>query len=165
MTYGDLVPTYQYSISGYVLGDDITDISGVPAISSLYTPGLAVSYSPIQIIGEVGTLSSNNYDFSFVFGKLLINKKVLTLSGLVGNNKVYDGTTTATVSGKAVLNGIFPGDNVYLGGYPYFTFTSRLAGDNIKITIHGYTLKGLKAANYTLVLPTLYADILPLVNP
>ena len=165
MTYGDLVPTYQYSISGYVLGDDITDISGVPAISSLYTPGLAVSYSPIQIIGEVGTLSSNNYDFSFVFGKLLINKKVLTLSGLVGNNKVYDGTTTATVSGKAVLNGIFPGDNVYLGGYHYFTFTSRLAGDNIKITIHGYTLKGLKAANYTLVLPTLYADILPLVNP
>jgi len=165
LTYGDFISTYEYSISGYVMGDDVTKINGVPAISSLYTPGLSVSYSPIQIIGEIGTLSSDNYDFSFVFGELIINKKVLTIGGLSGRNKIYDGTTTASASGKAVLIGVFPGDNVYLGGYPYFNFTQKLAGDNIRIIVKGYTLKGTKASNYTVVMPTLYADILPLVIP
>jgi len=165
VTYGDFAPTYEYTITGYVLGDDITKISGVPAINSLYTPGLSVSYSPIQIIGEIGTLNSNNYDFSFVFGELIINKKVLTIGGITGRNKVYDGTTAASASGKAVLIGVFPGDNVYLGGYPSFTFVQKLAGDNIKIIVRGYTIKGTKASNYTVVMPTLYADILPLVIP
>lgn len=165
VTYGDAVPTYHYTISGYVMGDDETALSGIPSITSLYTPGIAVSYSPIQIIGEVGTLSSDNYDFNFVFGELVVNKKVLTISGLYGLNKTYDGTTVAHAGGKAVLVGVFSGDSVSLGGYPSFTFAQKLAGDNIRITVKGYTLKGTKAANYTLVQPTLYADILPLVMP
>lgn len=165
VTYGDPIPTYTYSISGYVMGDDESVLSGVPSITSLYTPGIAVSYSPIQIIGEVGTLSSENYDFTFVFGELIVNKKVLTISGLYGLDKTYDGTTVAHAGGKASLVGVFTGDNVTLGGYPSFTFAQKLAGDNIRITVKGYTLRGTKAANYTLVQPTLYADILPLVIP
>lgn len=165
VTYGDPVPTYSYTVSGFVMGDDETALSGMPSITSLYTPGIAVSYSPIQIIGELGTLSSENYDFTFVFGELIVNKKVLTISGLYGLDKTYDGTTVAHAGGKAYLVGVFSGDGVTLGGYPSFTFAQKLAGDNIRITVRGYTLRGAKAVNYTLVQPTLYADILPLVIP
>lgn len=165
VTYGDFAPAYDYEISGYVLGDTMSAVSGVPAINSLYTPGLSVSYSPIQIIAEPGTLTSSNYDFSFAFGELVINRKVLTIGGIAGRNKIYDGTTVATASGKAVLIGVFMGDNVYVGGYPRFTFAQKTVGDNIRITVRGYTLKGTKALNYTVVMPTLYADILPLVIP
>jgi len=163
--YGDPIPKYNYQITGFVLGDDLTDITGTPSITSLYTPGLVVSYSPLQIIAEAGTLSSNNYDFKFVFGKLSINKKALTISGIYGRDKIYDGNRIARVSGKAVLVGIFNADAVYLGGYPKYTFAQSGVGNNIKITTTGYTLNGAKAANYTLVQPVLYADILPVPIP
>lgn len=165
VVYGDSIPTYAYTITGFVMGDDLTSVSGTPAITSLYTADLAVSYSPIQIIAEIGTLTSSNYDFGYVFGKLTISKRVLTISGISGNNKYYDGTTYATASGKAVLNNVVNGDNVYVTGTPNFTFAQKLAGDNIRITVKGYRLSGTKAANYILVLPTLYADILPFVAP
>lgn len=165
VTYGDPIPKYNYQITGFVLGDDLTDITGTPSITSLYTPGLVVSYSPVQIIAEVGTLSSNNYDFKFVFGKLSINKKVLTITGIYGKDKIYDGNTIAKAGGKAVLVGVFNADAVYLSGYPRFYFTQKNAGNNIKITVSGYTLTGAKASNYVLVQPVLYADILPIVVP
>lgn len=163
--YGDFLKDYTYTITGFLMNDDLTSIEGTPNITSVYSPGLDISFSPIQIIGEVGTLVSDNYSFKFVFGNINITKRTLTIGGLVGDDKTYDGTTDASASGTARLVNLFIGDNVTIGGYPNFTFAQFTAGDNIRITVRGYTLRGTKAANYILVQPVLYADINPIVIP
>lgn len=165
VTYGDFISAYDYEITGFLMSDTISVVSGTPSITSVYSAGLSVSYNPVQIIGEVGTLVADNYDFTFVFGEITIAKKTLTILGISGRDKIYDGTTRATISGKARLSGIFVGDDVSIGGRPTFNFVQRTAGTNIKIIVKGYTLKGTKAANYTLIQPTLYADIKPYVAP
>jgi len=163
--YGDFLKDYTYTITGFLMNDDLASIEGTPNITSVYSPGLDISFSPIQIIGEVGTLVSDNYSFKFVFGNINITKRTLTIGGLVGDDKTYDGTTHASASGTARLVNLFMGDNVTIGGYPSFTFAQFTAGDNIRITVRGYTLRGTKASNYILVQPVLYADINPLVIP
>ena len=84
---------------------------------------------------------------------------VLTITGITGNNKVYDDTTAATASGTATLVGVASGDDISLGGSPVFTFSSANVGTGITINTTGYTLSGTDAAKYTLTQPTLSGDI------
>lgn len=92
---------------------------------------------------------SNTKNFTWT-----ITPKTLTISGLTGNNKVYDGNTTATLSGTASLVGIVGSDNVTLSGTPASTFNNKNVGTGKPITVTGYTLTGTKAGNYTLTQPT-----------
>ena len=84
---------------------------------------------------------------------------VLTITGITGNNKVYDDTTAATASGTATLVGVASGDDISLGGSPVFTFASANVGTGIAINTTGYTLSGTDATKYTLTQPTLSGDI------
>jgi hypothetical protein len=92
-----------------------------------------------------------------------ITPKALTITGLTGNDKVYDRTTTATFSGTATLNGVIAGDtgNVNLAGSPTAAFADFDVGMNKTVTVSGYTLTGSRAFNYTVTQPTLIADITP----
>ena len=88
-----------------------------------------------------------------------ITTKKITIAGLTGNDKAYDGNTTASVTGTAALSGVEPGDDVDFGGTLIFTFASEDVGTGITINTTGYTLSGTDAAKYTLTQPTLSADI------
>lgn len=88
-----------------------------------------------------------------------ITAVTLTVTGLMGDNKVYDGTTDATASGTAALAGVIGSEVVTLGGTPVFTFATAGVGTGITINTTGYTLGGTDAGNYTLTQPTLSADI------
>src|SRR5207302_1739037 len=67
----------------------------------------------------------------------------LTVTGLTAN-KVYDGTTTATLNMRtASFGGIRDGDTV--------TFATKDVGDNIPITVTGLTLGGAQTGDYTLL--------------
>ena len=92
-----------------------------------------------------------------------ITPKALTITGLTGDNKVYDRTTSATFSGTPALNGVFAGDtgNVNVGGTPSAAFVSFDVGTGIVMNVSGYTLTGTRAFNYTVGQPTLTADITP----
>lgn len=91
-----------------------------------------------------------------------ITPKALTISGLIGNNRVYDGNTTATLSGTGTLNGIVGADAVTLSGTPLVAFANATVGNNKPITVTGYTLSGAQAGNYTLTQPTgITANITP----
>ena len=83
----------------------------------------------------------------------------LTITGLTGDDKVYDGSTVATVSGTPSLSGVEAGDDVSLVDPPTFTFASPNVGTDIIITSTGYTLSGVDAGDYTLIQPSLSADI------
>ena len=77
--------------------------------------------------------------------------KVLN-SGITANNKVYDGTTVATInSNNVVLNGVLAGDVVGVSTNGYTAnFASANVGNGIAVTVSGLVLTGASANNYTL---------------
>ncbi|MCT7604754.1 YDG domain-containing protein, partial [Aliarcobacter butzleri] len=79
-------------------------------------------------------LTSNNYNISFVNGKLTINKKDLTISNITADNKVYDGTTTATLSNIGTLDGLATGEDLVLNNPTSVIFSSKDVADGITVT-------------------------------
>ena len=86
----------------------------------------------------------------------------LTITGLTANNKTFDGTTTATLSGTPVLNTVLFSDDVVLGGTPIANFSDASVGNGKTVTVTGYAISGTKAGNYSLSQPSgLTANIEP----
>ena len=150
--YGATDPTLTYSITGFQGTDTEADLDTAVSIS--------------RAVGEdVGTYTitpsaaDSNYTISFITADFTITQATLTITGLVGKNKVYDETTVATSIGIAALAGVVSNDDVSLGGSPVFTFEVPDPGIFIMITTTGYTITGSDSGNYILIQPTLYADI------
>ena len=80
---------------------------------------------------------------------------------VTANNKVYDGTTTATLNtGSATLMGVIGGDSVTLDASGATgTFASADVADGITVTVAGLSISGAQAGDYTLTQPTTTADI------
>ena len=83
-----------------------------------------------------------------------VSAKALTITGIAGVEKIYNGNTAATVTGTEVLNGIVGSDVVTISGTPNFNFTNANVGTGKTITASGYTLSGTSAGNYTVTQPT-----------
>ncbi len=78
--------------------------------------------------------------------ELVVNAKPITGS-ITADNKVYDGTNTATILTRT-LSGVEPGDVVnYVGGTA--TFSDKNVGIGKTVTATGLSLSGADAANYT----------------
>ena len=122
---------------------------------------LAVTASGFSISGS----SASNYTLQPVTGlQANITPAPLTLLGVTGDNKVYDGTTAATLNvAAASLNGVLGSDPVTLStSGASGTFASADAGTGIPVTASGFTLSGTKAFDYSLSQPTgLTANITP----
>src|SRR5207247_946477 len=115
--------------------------------------GTAVAVSGLTL----GGASAANYTLTQPTSLVAnITGKSLTISsGITANDKVYDGTTAATLSSNnVVLAGVVSGDVVSLvtNGYTA-TFASASVG-NRAVTVSGLTLTGSSAGNYTLTQPT-----------
>ncbi|MCD9853450.1 YDG domain-containing protein [Epilithonimonas sp. JDS] len=83
-----------------------------------------------------------------------VTPKPLTINGLTGVNKVYDGSTATILSGSPSLVGIVFSDDVSVTGTPTVNFTTKDVGTNKPITVFGYSLTGTKAGNYSVSQPT-----------
>ena len=83
-----------------------------------------------------------------------ITPKPLTITSVFGANKVYDGTTSATLTGTPTLAGVVFSDDVSVSGTPVSNFANKDVGNLKAITTTGYTLAGTKAANYSVSQPT-----------
>ena len=80
---------------------------------------------------------------------------------MTANNKVYDTTVAATLSGTAAVAAL-GSDSVALGGTGSGVFSDKNVGTGKPVSVSGYTLSGADASNYTLVEPTgLTANITP----
>ena len=93
------------------------------------------------------------YDDLTLNAILKINPKNLIVSGLTAQNKKYDGTDTANLSGGS-LNGKISGDDVSADIPATGKFANANAGNNIAVSIDSVTLTGTKKDNYTLTQPT-----------
>lgn len=80
--------------------------------------------------------------------------KLVSISGLAGIDKTYDGTSLASVMGVPNLNGVLANDTVFLSGTPIFTFNNANAGTMKPIAFSGYALTGAQANNYILLSET-----------
>ncbi len=85
-----------------------------------------------------------------------IQRTNVTVSGITAQNKVYDGTDTATLTG-GTLNGVEPGDDV---GFTMTgvkaAFSDKNAGTDKSVTVTGsFRLTGADAYKYTLIQPPL----------
>ncbi|WP_442265454.1 YDG domain-containing protein [Tenacibaculum sp. ZS6-P6] len=141
-----------------ILGPDVVNIGGSPVFtfaSSNVGTGITINTTGYNISGT----DSGNYTLTQPTLSADITTKELTITGLTGDNKVFDGTTIASATGTATLVGVETGDDVTLGGSPVFTFASSNVGTGITINTSGYSISGTDSGNYSLTQPTLSADI------
>ena len=81
ITYNSEAPVYSYTITGFVNEEGEGVITGTPDLSSSYTPGKPLGNYTITPV--TGTLSADNYDFTFATGVLsvgLANQAELIIS-------------------------------------------------------------------------------------
>ena len=84
----------------------------------------------------------------------------LILQGVVANDKVYDGTTVAPLSGSLSVSGLGQ-DSVLVSGQPVASFASKAVGSQL-VTLSGVSLGGADSSNYSFTIPELTAAITPL---
>jgi hypothetical protein len=148
------------------------------SISASASSGLAVSFtssdtSVAVISGNLITIKragsttisavqngSETYKAANTVQQLLtVGKKPLSVTGVTVSNKIYDGTTIATLSGSGTLSGVVSGDNVILVSGSG-VFANKNAGTGKAVTTSGFSISGTDASNYTLNQPSgLTADI------
>ncbi len=146
---GETFSDFTISYDGFITGEDETMLDG--ALSFAGTATSAVNVGTAYVITPQG-LTSENYDITFVDGELDINKKELSVINAIVEDKVYDGTTLATITG-ATLWGTIEGDDVALINYQTGTFSQSTAGTDIGVAT-SMSLTGEKAFNYRLIQPS-----------
>jgi len=153
-TYGTAITggsgSTAFTSTGLASGQTIGSVT-IAYSSQAATTGAAGIYSAgvIPSAATGGTFIAANYTIVYADGSLIVNQKTLTLTSPAASNKVYDGTTTATITGT--LSGIVNSDVVTLVGTG--TFASANVGTGIAVTSTS-TLSGSGAGNYTLTEPT-----------
>ncbi|HXD00888.1 MAG TPA: MBG domain-containing protein, partial [Verrucomicrobiae bacterium] len=144
-------PTLTYGITGFLGTDTVSVVSGTPAISTT-----AVSNSPVGpylITVTNGTLSANNYNFTFANGTLTVGQATLLvtannqsrlyeaanptltygITGFLGTDTVSVVSGTAAISTTAVSNSP-------VGPYPITVTNGTLSANNYSFTFANGTL-------------------------
>jgi len=131
-------------------------VTGAGSSSNLVTANVQTDSTLATVTGLTlgsssnGGLSSNYYPLSTTGSSITITPLALAVAGATVANKVYNGTTTATLS-AGTLVGVISGDTVTLTQSG--TFASKNVGTGIAVTATD-TIGGASAGNYTLTEPT-----------
>ena len=125
----------------------------------------------VTVVDTLSGTSAGNYVLTQPTLTGAITRAPLTVSGVSVVSRVYDGTTSASLSGSATLvaatgntiaGGIFAGDNVALSNAPTSgSFRVAAASASAQAVTVNASLTGSAAANYMLVAPVLTGFINP----
>lgn len=158
LTYGTAPATFSYTLSGFLTGDDATNI-GLSG-TALFNIGGSKSGSNNYTFGthEVSYLSglSNTAGYAFLdavssLNELIVNKLDLAVTGATASNKTYNGLNNATVTGgngvsysgfvNSETSGVLGGLLAYGGNAQgaieagsYFITPSGLSANNYEIS-------------------------------
>jgi hypothetical protein len=99
--------------------------------------------------GLTGAQNANYQIGSILWGKVVTAP--LTITGLSGVNKAYDGTTAATLTGTPVYNGLMNSETFTVTGTATATFGNAAVANNKAVTVTGYTAP---STNYSITQPT-----------
>ena len=135
------------------LGSDVLTLAYGSAAFNDKNVGVA---KPVNVSGiALSGTDAGNYSFNVTATTSAdITPATLSLSGVSAANKVYDATTSATLSGGS-LSGVFGSDVVGVSGTGVFADTSvPLDGKNVgtgkTVNLSSFTLTGADAGNYVL---------------
>ncbi|XJJ70673.1 YDG domain-containing protein [Novosphingobium sp. BL-8A] len=153
-----------YQLTGFVTGEGatVTKTSGSYDSPNVNATTVSTTLIDSDFTATGSTLLSNYVLPTSASGAGTIDPRLLTVSGVTANNKVYDGTTLATLnSAAAALNNVVSGDTVALDSSGATgTFATKNVGTAIPVTAAGYALSNNPFGNYVLEQPTgLFADI------
>ncbi len=87
-----------------------------------------------------------------------ITPRMLSIDGVSAVNRVYDGSTTATLTGTATYTNLVTSENFSVVGSPDAQFATATVGNNISVTVTGFLAP---TANYAVTQPTVLASITP----
>jgi hypothetical protein len=82
-----------------------------------------------------------------------ISPASLAVTGVTANNKVYDGTVTASLAGTATVTAL-GSDRVTVVGTGKGVFSDKNVGSDKTVSVSGYSFSGADAGNYILIEPT-----------
>ena len=135
------------SLPGVISGDTVR-LAGVSG--SFDSKNVGTNKTVTISGGALSGSDAGNYSLGATGGSTTadITPKNLTVSARTAQDKVYDGTTAATLNGGA-LSGAITGDAVSLSGVSG-NFDTKNVGVNKTVSISSGTLGGLDAGNYTL---------------
>jgi len=148
------------TVSGFVSGQGAT-FSGAGTYSGSGAPnvgsGYVISSSGLSVSDFTNSLSGtflSNYSLATtsLTGTGSITPAPVTVTGLVATNKVYDGTTGATLSNAGSLSGLVSGQSLTLSSPTTVDFSTANAGTGLTVTASGYQISngtGL-VSNYSL---------------
>jgi trimeric autotransporter adhesin len=144
-TYGQTVSFAgtEFTNSALVGGDSVISVT---LTSDGVASNAAAGNHSIIPSAAVGT-GLTNYTITYQNGTLTVNQATV-IGSITATNKVYDGTTTATISGY-LLSGVLFGDDVSLTGGTA-NFIDQNVGNNKSVTATGLTLGGSMAGDYVL---------------
>ena len=156
-----------FTVTGLVAGQTITGLSSA-TVNNANVANNGSNYVT-SIVSSGGTASLSNYSLNSVYNATTgnsknvatITAKALTVgSGSVAADKVYDGATSATITGGSLV-GVIGSDIVNLSQAG--TYAQSAVGNAIAVTAAD-TLSGASASNYSIIQPTgLTASIIPKV--
>ena len=140
-----------YQLGGLVAGDSVSlnDPTSGTYASKDAGSGIGVNVSGLAVSGADAGDYTVNGTASAAVG--IIDPKALTIS-LVGTvEKIYDGTTTATLTaGNYQLGGVIAGDSVSLNDPTNGTYASKDVGTGLVVSVSGLALSGAAAGDYTI---------------
>ena len=165
-----------YAIERIVSAAGAASSGGTISSSATQWAGTIAAFKASNSILALAGSAAANYTLAGANGSVTVTPKALALSGQTAGNKVYDGTTVATLTGtrglpaaEAAGSGTsndgkpYTGDTVGLGGTTVGAFADKHAGIAKPVTVTGATLVGAQAGNYTLTPPVgLSGNITPL---
>ncbi len=146
--------------SGFLDGDGTSVLGG--SLLFVGSSQNAVNAGTYSIVPS--GLTSSNYSIQFVSAPLVIKPKVVSVSGLLADNKDFDGNTSASIrSWGSVATGV--GQETLVLNHGSASFTDPVVGFGKTVTASGYSLadgqNGGLASNYLLssTTATTVADI------
>ena len=142
--------------SGYAATQTV-GVAGTVAAKTIYVRLMATT--PVGTYsGNVTCNSAGSAGATVATVASSVAKKQLTITGLVGVDKVYNGTTSAELLGTPSYVGLVNGESLGVTGVANATFANKNVGVGKTVTISGFTDPN---GNYAVTLPTVTASIAP----
>ena len=140
----------EYTAAGLKNGETIGSVS-ISSAGAANTATIAGGPYAINVSNATGgTFNPSNYSITYNTGLLTIGRGTVTITGLAGVNKVYDGTTTAGVDTSGIqFSGLVNGDTISLVSSTG-AFANKNVGNGKSISLTN-TYGGAALSNYNIV--------------
>ena len=155
--------TTDFTSSGLLSSDSISGVTlktnASTSGSGNYNSDADDNNAPWTITPSAAVFSSgSSSEYSITYANapdgLTVYPAPLTVIGISGTEKPYDGTTNDQLIGTPSLSGLVSGDNVTLGGTDVVGTLASASPGPEPVIVTGYNISGHDAGDYTLLQPT-----------